>query len=31
MAELGLPKPEIGHLQDVDNLYMQAAVARVGG
>lgn len=29
VVDLGLPTPDIGHLQQVDNLHVQAAVARV--
>jgi HEAT repeat protein len=28
IAELGLPRPDIGHLRNVDNLHVQTAVAR---
>jgi hypothetical protein len=27
LTELGLPRPEVGHLLEVDNLHMQAALA----
>ena len=30
IKDLGLPMPDIGHLRQVDNLFVQEAVARVG-
>jgi hypothetical protein len=30
IGDLGLPTPDIGHLRQVDNLFVQEAVARTG-
>jgi len=29
ITDLGLPRPDLGHLREVDNLHVQAAVARI--